>query len=237
MKKEERDEELEQRMHMFDGWIKEGKIPYSSKVIPVQQSLEFLQWVLPTQQVIEIIRNSRSFALANCLCRTKHKRCDNPLEVCFYTNDVADKKVEQGAARRVSLQEAAEVLKLANKYGLIHLTIYNPEQHVHALCSCCECCCHDIQFMKKLGRPDLVAHADYIAEVDTDACVQCGACTERCVFGAQVMLEDKHVFRRELCFGCGLCVTSCQPKAIKMILRQSPINMGSRDNRCSSTIP
>ena len=48
MKTEERDEELEKRMHMFDGWIKEGKIPSSTKVIPVQQSLEFLQWVLPT---------------------------------------------------------------------------------------------------------------------------------------------------------------------------------------------
>ena len=110
MKKAERDEALEKRMHIFDGWVKEGKIPCSSKVIPVQQSLELLQWVLPTQQVLEILRNSRSFALANCDCRTKHKRCDNPLETCFYTNDVADKKVEQGEARRVSLQEAAEAL-------------------------------------------------------------------------------------------------------------------------------
>ena len=122
----------------------------------MQQSLESLQWVLPTQQVLEILRNSRSFALAKCLCRTKHKRCENPLEVCFYTNDVADKMVTQGAARRVSLQEAVEALKLANQHGLVHLTIYNPGQHVYALCSCCECCCHDIEFMQKLGRPDLV---------------------------------------------------------------------------------
>jgi NAD-dependent dihydropyrimidine dehydrogenase PreA subunit len=219
MKKEERDEELENRMHMFDGWVKEGKIPYSSKVIPVQQSVECLQWVLPTQQVLEILRNSRSYALANCLCRTKHKRCDNPLEVCFYTNDVADKKVDQGAARRVSLQEAAIALKLANEYGLVHLTIYNPEQHVYALCSCCECCCHDFEFMKKLGRPDLVAHSDYVAMVDKDACVQCGACAERCVFDAQVMEDDKSVFHQEKCYGCGLCVSTCPSHAIQMVLR------------------
>lgn len=124
MKKNERDEELQKRLHMYDGWVKERKIPYSSKVIPVQQSLESLQWVLPTQQVIEILRNSRSFALANCLCRTKHKRCDNPLEVCFYTNDVADQKIKHGLARSVSLQEAAETLLLANEHGLVHLSIY-----------------------------------------------------------------------------------------------------------------
>ena len=127
MKKEKRDKALERRMHRVDNWKREGKIPCSSKVIPVQQSVDFLQWVLPTQQVLEILRNSRSFALANCLCRQKHKRCNHPLEVCFYTNDVADKKVKQGAARRVSLQEATEVLKLANERGLVHLTIYNPE--------------------------------------------------------------------------------------------------------------
>jgi ferredoxin len=218
-KHEPRDEELEKRMHIFDGWVNEGKIPSSSKVIPVRQSVEYLQWVLPTQQVMEILRNSRSFALADCLCRKKHKRCDNPLEVCFYTNDVADKKVDQGAARRVSLEEASEKLKLANQHGLVHLTIYNPEQHVYALCSCCECCCHDIGFMKKLGRSDLVAHADYVASVDTGLCTDCGVCVERCIFDAQVMQEDKHVFRQECCFGCGLCVTSCQSNAIEMDLR------------------
>ncbi|MCG8641212.1 MAG: 4Fe-4S binding protein [Desulfobacterales bacterium] len=221
MKKEERDEALEKRMHMFDRWVREGKIPCSSKVIPVQQSLKFLQWVLPTQQVLDILRNSRSFALADCLCRTRHKRCDNPLEVCFYTNDVADKKVKTGDARRVDLQEAAEVLKLANDHGLIHLTIYNPEQHVYALCSCCECCCHDIEFMKKLSRPDLVAHADYVASVDENRCLQCGECMERCIFSAQVMQDEKIFFHKENCYGCGLCVSTCPPDAIRMVLRKS----------------
>jgi Pyruvate/2-oxoacid:ferredoxin oxidoreductase delta subunit len=219
MKKEERDEELEKRLHKYAGWVKEGKIPCSSKVIPVQQSQKCLQWVLPTQQVLEILRNSRSFALANCDCRTKHKRCDNPLETCFYMNDVADKNVEQGKARRVSLKEAQEVLKLADEHGLIHLTIYNPEQHVFALCSCCECCCHDIAFMKKLGRPDLVAHADYVVVVDTDTCVQCGTCTERCVFGAQSGESGAVEFHQDKCYGCGLCVSTCASDAIRMVLR------------------
>lgn len=218
MKREERDEELEKRMHTFDGWVTEGKIPSSSKVIPVQQSLGALQWVLPTQQVLEILRNSRSFALAKCLCRTKHKRCDNPLEVCFYTNDVADKMVEKGSARRVSVQEAVEALKLANECGLVHLTIYNPGQHVYALCSCCECCCHDIEFINKLGRPDLVARADYVAVVDTDACIQCGACMERCIFGAQRGESGAVVFHQDKCYGCGLCVSTCVSDAIQMEL-------------------
>lgn len=224
MSKEKYDETLKKRMVMFDGWVKEGKIPSSSKVIPVQQSLDGLQWVLPTQQVLEILRNSRSFAVADCLCRSTLRRCNNPLETCFYTNDVADKKVKKGDARNVSLPEAAEILKLANEHGLIHLTIYNPEQHVYALCSCCRCCCHDIEFMKKLGRPDLVAHADYIASVDETICLQCGECVERCVFDAQVKQNDNVLFYQDRCYGCGLCVSTCAPDAIRMVLRKSHQN-------------
>jgi len=214
------DEELEARLARYDKWMAEGKIPTSSKVIPIGESLSGLQWVLPTQQMLEILRNARSYALANCLCRTKYGRCDNPREVCFYINDVADQKVEQGVARRVSLEEATERLKLANQHGLVHLTIYNPEQHVFAVCSCCECCCHDIQFMKKYGRPDLIAHADYVAEVDTDACTQCGACVDRCVFGAREYDDGSVVFHQDKCYGCGLCVTTCPSGAIRMVLRK-----------------
>lgn len=215
-----RDEELEKRLCTYDGWVREGKIPTSSKVIPVKKAMSGLQWVLPSQQALEILRNSRSYAVANCLCKTTYKRCDNPREVCFYINDVADKKVAQGVARPVTLEEAAEILELANQHGLIHLTIYNPEQHVYALCSCCSCCCHDIAFMKKYGRPDLVAHADYVASVDKDTCVHCGKCAERCVFGAQEKREGGVFFDPDRCYGCGLCVSTCPSDSIRMVLRK-----------------
>ncbi len=138
MKYDGKDEWLEERLERYDGWIKEGKIPTSSKVIPIREALSAQQWVLPTQQVLEIIRNARSFALAPCGCRPRYKRCDNPVEVCLYLNDVADTMVKDGKARRVSLDEANERLKLANEHGLVHLTFYKPDQFIYALCSCCE---------------------------------------------------------------------------------------------------
>jgi ferredoxin len=211
---------LERRLAQYDGWTRERRIPSSSKVIPINRSLSALQWVLPNEQLLEILRNSRTFALTRCSCRTRYGRCDNPLEVCFLINDVAEAHIEKGLAREVSLARAEEAAQLAEAHGLVHLTIYNPEQHVYAVCSCCECCCHDLQFLKKYGRQELIAKSQYIAETNLDACTHCGMCVEHCVFDARTM-SDTMQFNPNLCWGCGVCITACPEEAITLKLKTS----------------
>jgi Pyruvate/2-oxoacid:ferredoxin oxidoreductase delta subunit len=214
------DSYLDERLARYDRWIDEGRLPFSSRVIPVRESVAAQQWVLPTEQAVELLRNARSFALANCACRSRYGRCDNPLEVCFFVNDVADKLLAEGTARRVSLEEAIDRLRLANELGLVHLTIYNPAQYVYALCSCCTCCCHDMQFLQAYGRSDLIAHSEYVAQTDMDRCVHCGDCIERCVFGARTWQDGKMHYDVDACYGCGLCVTVCSVDATSMELER-----------------
>jgi len=209
---------LEERLVRYDRWIKDGRIPFSSKVVPISDALESKQWILPTAQAIEILRNSRVFLLIDCECRTLFKRCDNPINVCFLVNDAADRYIEKGEGRQVTIVEAKALLERANEYGLIHLTIYNPEQYIYALCSCCKCCCHDLQLLKKYHRSDFIAHSDYIAVTDFNKCNDCGICINRCVFYARAIQNNKLVINEDHCYGCGLCVTKCPEKAISMEL-------------------
>ncbi len=81
--KKNNDPYLEKKIVEYDEWIEKGQISYSSKVIPVSESFNPKQWVLPTDQAMEILRSAKSVAVQNCECRTRYKRCDNPLEVCF----------------------------------------------------------------------------------------------------------------------------------------------------------
>ena len=210
---------LEKRIVKYDEWLDKGQISYASKVIPVSESFTTKQWVLPTEQAMEILGDAKSVAVQNCECRTHYRRCDNLLEVCFLLNDVGDKLVTKGKARHVELKEAAEILKNANQSGLVHLSLYMPDHEIFALCSCCPCCCHDLQIVKRFDRKDVMIHSEYTAVTSSEDCIHCGECVERCVFGARVFQGEKMEFNTELCVGCGLCVTVCPVEAISMVLR------------------
>jgi NAD-dependent dihydropyrimidine dehydrogenase PreA subunit len=218
---------LSKMLDKYDHWLEQGKIKNTAKVIPIGESVQALQWVMPTEQVLLHLRNSRSFALTNCQCRTLARHCDRPLEVCFLINDAGDVAVAKGKARRVSLEEAEERLRLANQSGLVHMTLFNPDQHLFALCNCCPCCCHDLQFLLQKGRRELVAHSEYIAVQDRESCTDCGVCIDRCHFGARVWDQEGNMhYDPAACYGCGLCVTTCPAQAISMH-RRPEMQVGS----------
>lgn len=204
---------LEERIEEYDRWLAQGTISFSSKVIPVHESIETRQWVLPTEQVLEILHQARSIALQNCVCRSHYRRCDHPLEVCLLFDEYGDKFVERGKARHISFETAAEILRNANERGLVHLSLYRPDHKLYALCSCCDCCCHDLQIIRQYNRPELMGRSEYIAVTDLEACVHCGKCIERCIFGARKWENEHMLYNTEACYGCGLCVTPCPVNA------------------------
>jgi len=218
--KKPKDAFLDDRIASYDEWLRKDLIEVSSKVVPVHESLKAEQWVLPTEQAVEILRESTSFALTECLCRSHYQRCKNPLDVCLMLNDAADKYVQEGRAKHISIEEAKAVLSQANARGLVHLTLYEPDHKIYALCSCCSCCCHDLQLLKSYGRKDLVARSEYIAWTDPAKCTDCGQCIERCVFEARIWDGDRLKCSRDKCYGCGLCVTSCPADAIVLERKQ-----------------
>jgi ferredoxin len=64
--------------------------------------------------------------------------------------------------------------------------------------------------MVRYGIP-MLASSGYIASIDKNLCVNCGACRKRCPFEA---ITGTCEVDREKCLGCGVCLGSCRQKAI-----------------------
>lgn len=207
---------LEDRITRYDNWLKNGQVAYASKIIPIRESIHARQWVLPTDQVLAVLQEADPISLTDCICRRHYRRCDHPLNVCLLLNSVASKEIEKGRARPITFEDAGKILENANERGLVHLTFYMPGPEIYALCSCCDCCCHDLQILKQYQRPDLVARSDFIAMDDPKSCIHCGECVQRCVFNARRMSKDKMAYDSKKCYGCGLCSTTCPTEAIEM---------------------
>ena len=210
------DEFLSKYITKYDRWLADKTISFSSKVIPVGESLTATKQVLPSQQAEKIIEDARLIALARCLCRTRYNNCDKPRHVCLILNESGEKWIAQGKAEEISLGRAKEALKTAEQTGLVHMTLHMPDHEIFAFCSCCTCCCHDLQLVVKYGKDYILENGDYTATGVPEDCTDCGACTDRCMFGARLLEEGALQYNADRCVGCGLCVSACPTGEIKM---------------------
>lgn len=62
---------LRGKLDEYQEWLDKGLISYSSRVIPIQEFLEFNQWILPSDQVLEILQGARSIVVQDCVCRSR----------------------------------------------------------------------------------------------------------------------------------------------------------------------
>lgn len=167
--------------------------------------------VLPLDEVLEFIDSREDTPyLASCDCRRLIQNCGQPVETCITYRTAPNSFVKRGLAKAITKEEAKEIVRMADKKGLIH-TI-NPG----GICSCCTDCCYLFRaagYRHSLGTWPRVS---YQVEFDSEKCINCKLCRKRCKFSVfsqtgPIRLED--VSR---CQGCGLCVTACPSGALTL---------------------
>jgi len=200
--------------------------PQLMHVVPIEKEIQAKQTALPYEQVSNIIENSQSFAVFDCICKKeKHlldNGCDKPLEICTGYAPIPGVFDKSPIHRAISKEEAYAVLNKAEEAGLVHLT-WNIESGHFYICNCCGCCCHVLTSINDLGiNASDVINSNYYAEIDAESCIVCNTCVdERCQVGAIETGGDANHIIREKCIGCGLCISTCPTESIKLI-RKNP---------------
>lgn len=192
------------------------------KVLPVDENVETDAVLMPFHKLKESIRSARKIAVADCVCRKEARLagrgCSHPIETCLSFGAAAEYYIENGMGREITADEAVRIVEEADKAGLVHAGAN--AKHLSNICNCCPCCCASMKGITKKGHDKhKYLNALFEAVVNSQACIACELCAERCPVRAVEVRESAEVDRKK-CLGCGLCATECPSRAISLRLRK-----------------
>jgi len=183
--------------------------------------------VLLVSEVEEMLDAATHIIVQPCDCRRLGQNCDRPVETCIWLDEGALEALDRGYGCRLSKEEAKELVRWADRKGLMHTGDSEWQTRgLHAICNCCACDCYPFRAAQELGSKGVWPRSRYVAAHDRERCTLCGACVNRCHFGAfwhdgtTVELDGKSrpnvQFDPQACWGCGLCASTCPAEAIVM---------------------
>ena len=159
-------------------------------------------------------------AVGPCVCQRALNRWKEPCNkdmVLLYGADIYY-HLNVGY-KLLSPEEAKGILRECHAAGLIHAIEFCMQsgKWIFVVCNCDGEICVPTRGYFLTGRflfpgPEIVAY-------DPARCVgeeQCGRCLDRCMFGANLVVDGKISLDAGRCLGCGLCVSTCAGKARSM---------------------
>jgi Pyruvate/2-oxoacid:ferredoxin oxidoreductase delta subunit len=198
------------------------KISYpTTRVIPVARTIKAGNVIHTYHQVMTYIEKYDSIGVGTCYCRQAARlRGEDihgmPLEVCMWFGEHAEHLIQRLGGRRITKQEAKDILDSCEEAGLLHMS-RNTTEDINFLCNCDRWHCQVVTNVLKQPKPSLAFNSGFQPVFDSDLCVSCETCIERCPPEALAMDENNaQVLNTDLCFGCGMCATGCPEGAISM---------------------
>jgi Pyruvate/2-oxoacid:ferredoxin oxidoreductase delta subunit len=203
-----------------------GKTP-QLRTVPVNKTIAIERNVATYDDIRSHVQAHHGpFAAMDCICRHgKEVAGGKCLQTgikgnCLTLGVAARAMVRSGLARDIAREEMLTLLDAADKEGLV----LQPENTRNPLfvCCCCGCCCLVLTSAKLLPQPAEYFSSNFQAQVDAALCDACAVCQSRCQMDALVNDggDGKMRVDRERCIGCGLCVTTCPPGALKLVEKQ-----------------
>lgn len=155
-------------------------------VIPVEQAIDAKNTSLDIEHISYWLKKYEChLSVGICSCRYGRSKLnegcgDSCEEWCIGVGDMADYCVETNKGRKITYEEAIQILKNAEANGYVHqITNIDGENKIFAICNCNVNICNALRTSQLFNTPNMSRSA-YTAHIDIDKCVACGKCVEYC---------------------------------------------------------
>lgn len=177
--------------------------------------------VVPLEDALRIVDMVDSICALPCVCRSntlgrkEYRYClavgvDFTKKLGVYPDYASGLEV-------LSKEQARERLKKLDKQGTVHTIWTFKTPFIGAICNCDrDCLAYRLQVVGDYVK--VYFKAEYVAQIDWDACNGCRRCMQYCQFGAveySTSLKRCYV-NQSKCYGCGLCRVPCPQAAVTL---------------------
>ena len=233
---------------MFAGLGHLGYVPQGMfHAIPVNSDVCVDNKVLPFDDYEEMLARNTKFAVSPCQCHYFNKYLggalyegddsDVPLmgdwdaihdyvcsdgthlEKCIVFGEEAEYYIEIGIAKELTREEAREHLQRSVDEGCVLNSVST--RYSEVIC-CCSGPCLILGGMRACepGSMSHVMWSNNLLEYDSEICLKCGLCAQRCPLQAITMSEETGLPEiTGACMRCGQCAYVCPAQARKIVAK------------------
>ncbi len=156
------------------------------KAVPVQKAIEHEPKRLNVEEIeFWLDQAGESIGVAPCECRKLRAMQDEGTgdlneDFCINLGKYAESCIRVGKARRITKQEALDILKLAEERGAVHqVSNIDGKDFSLFICNCRWDTCMALRTSWYTASPTL-SKSNFEAKVNPQNCVACGGCVEIC---------------------------------------------------------
>jgi Pyruvate/2-oxoacid:ferredoxin oxidoreductase delta subunit len=209
----------------YDAAYPPSPLPFpTSRVVTVDRKIMAGNTIHTYDQVAAYVEKYEPLAVSSCFCRHQARlidessHCGKPDDVCMQFGAGAQFVIDRKMGKRITKEEAMDILRRAEEAGLVHATINR--QEIDFLCNCCACHCVILKTALAYPKPGASLNSGFKPTWNEDLCVRCETCIDRCPTGALSMNGfDVPDLNPDRCIGCGVCATGCPQDAIGLVER------------------
>lgn len=160
----------------------------SMRAIPIKESIDAKSRICSYDEIASWVENSEYFTVTDCSCRTGAKllgkACEHTYhETCIQIGKTAESYMLTKRGRQITKSEVYDILKRCEGEGLVHQVAVTEMGDSYFICNCCGCHCAILRNCNLLNLAEKSA-SNFVAEINPDNCVGCGACVEACNMNA-----------------------------------------------------